>query len=434
MRRSIAIQSVALLVVAATTAHAQDQPAVRLTLEDAIGRAVAASNRLAEARAREEGAHAAIRSRQVADDPTVVVDGGYTRTNHVDEFAVPGPGGTVRIVYPDIPDNYFGRATLQWPIYTSGRTDALVRAAEAEARATTADVEVAHADLRLEVVRTYWALVTATESVRVVQEALGRADAHLRDVRSQFQVGLIPPNDVASAEAQRSREEMQLIEARNIRSSTLEELRRLTGITTEIVPDAQLSAGLPTSRVETAPIRAEQRALAERLSASEERINAIDAAARPTVAVRATADYANPNPHHFPRMDRWRTSWEVGAVVNWTLWDSGRIAAEKSEAAAATQALRHRQAETDALIATDVRQRQLDVDSARAAATAAEAGVRSAAEARRVVAERFNVGVATSTEVLDAQVALLQAELDLVRALANIKLSEARLERARGVP
>ena len=48
------------------------------------------------------------------------------------------------------------------------------------------------------------------------------------------------------------------------------------------------------------------------------------------------------------------------------------------------------------------------------------------------MAERFAVGVATSTEVLDAQVALLQAELDRTRALASIRLAEARLDRALG--
>jgi outer membrane protein TolC len=34
--------------------------------------------------------------------------------------------------------------------------------------------------------------------------------------------------------------------------------------------------------------------------------------------------------------------------------------------------------------------------------------------------------------VLDAQVALLQAELDRTRALANVRLAEARLSRALG--
>jgi outer membrane protein TolC len=40
--------------------------------------------------------------------------------------------------------------------------------------------------------------------------------------------------------------------------------------------------------------------------------------------------------------------------------------------------------------------------------------------------------VATSTDVLDAQVALLQAELDRTQALASVKLAEARLNRAIG--
>lgn len=442
MRGPIAIIVVLLLLPG--LGRAQERGAVALTVQEAIERALAASHRIAEAMAREQGAAAAIRSRQLADHPTVSVSGGYTRTNHVDEFGVPQANGTLRVIYPDVPDNYFSRATLQWPIYTAGRVDALVRAAEAEARAATAEVDVARADLRLEVARTYWALVTATESVRVVQEALARADAHLADVRSRFDTGLIPPNDVSAAEAQRSRQELQLIEARNVRSSMLEDLRRLTGIAGEIAPAEPLTAGVDVPAAaagasaaapRTPPIdRAEQRALSERIAASEERVKAIDAGRKPTIAFNASGDYANPNPRIFPRSAIWRTSWEVGVVANWTLWDGGRVAAEKVEAAATTRALQARHAEVSSQIATDVRQRQLDIESARAALVTAAAAVRSAAEARRVVGERFAVGVATSTEVLDAQVALLQAELDRTRAFANIKLAEARLERALGKP
>jgi outer membrane protein TolC len=53
-------------------------------------------------------------------------------------------------------------------------------------------------------------------------------------------------------------------------------------------------------------------------------------------------------------------------------------------------------------------------------------------EAERVVGERFKAGVLTSTEVLDALVARLQAELDRARAIAAVRLAEARLERALG--
>jgi outer membrane protein TolC len=78
------------------------------------------------------------------------------------------------------------------------------------------------------------------------------------------------------------------------------------------------------------------------------------------------------------------------------------------------------------------RQRLLDLDSAHAAVSAAADGIRAAAEARRVVDERFKAGVAINSEVLDAQQALLQAELDRTRALADVRLAEARLDRAIG--
>jgi outer membrane protein TolC len=60
--------------------------------------------------------------------------------------------------------------------------------------------------------------------------------------------------------------------------------------------------------------------------------------------------------------------------------------------------------------------------------------VRSANEARRVLGERFAVGVATTTDVLVAQEQLLSAELARARALANVRLAEARLNRALGRP
>ncbi|HSL23417.1 MAG TPA: TolC family protein, partial [Vicinamibacterales bacterium] len=94
--------------------------------------------------------------------------------------------------------------------------------------------------------------------------------------------------------------------------------------------------------------------------------------------------------------------------------------------------LRARLAEFDSLVELEVRQRRLDVDAGRAAARAAADGVRSAAEARRVLGERFAAGVATSTDVLDAEVALLQAELDRARSLAAVRVAEARLARALG--
>ena len=50
----------------------------------------------------------------------------------------------------------------------------------------------------------------------------------------------------------------------------------------------------------------------------------------------------------------------------------------------------------------------------------------------RVVGERYEAGVIAQIEVLDAEYALLQAQLDLTRAQAAVRLAEAQLTRALG--
>lgn len=434
--------------------QAQSPAAIRLTLDDAIARGLDTSHRLAEIRAREQGAQAAVRGAQVADKPIVSATAGYLRTNHVPEFFFLQPSGARLVVYPDIPDNVVTRVAFQWPIYSSGRTDAIERAASAEAQAIAADIETARADLRLEIVRAYWAAATAREAVRVLEEAVTRADAQVNDSKRRFEVGLIPPNEVSSLEAQRSRERALLIEASNIRESTLIDLRRLIGVDPDTVIELadRLDAGSPgspgspgstgstgspgsTGSIDTAVTgRTERKALTLRLGGLEARQQAAMTGNKPSIGLGGGVDYSNPNPRIFPRKGEWQESWDVAVNVSWPFWDSGRTKAQVAEAEAAVAVTRERIAEFDSLAAADIRQRLLDIDSSAAMVRAASDAVLSAADARRVVADRFNAGVATSTDVLVAQVALLESELARTRALAAVRLAEARLHRALGKP
>jgi outer membrane protein TolC len=425
-----------LLACAATRAAAQEIP---LTIEEAIARALAESPRVAEMRARSEGAEAVVAAHGAAARPEIEIQAGYMRTNHVPIFAIPQLG-RITVLYPDVPDNYRTRLDVAWPFYTGGRTESARDAAAAEARAVAEDGSAVEADLRFDVTRAYWTAVTAAETVRVVEEALARTDAHLKDLRVRLEAGLIPPNEVLTAEAQRARQEVQVIEARNARELALAELRRLT----RLAPEARLRLTTPLSAPDlpaadvAAQIdrargaRPERAALAMRVEAAEARIAAADAGKLPTLALGAGWDYARPNPRIFPRTEKFQDSWDVSVNAAWTVWDGGRRSADVAEAAAAERALRARLEELDGLIGVEVRQRRLDLEAGVAAARAAAEGVRSAAEARRVVDERFGAGVATSTDTLDAQVALLQAELDRTRALAGARIAEARLTRAIG--
>jgi outer membrane protein TolC len=459
MKRSgvLCTTAAAMLLLPVRTSAQQDLP-VRVTLEEAQSRAVETSHRLAEIRARGAAAQDAVRIRIAASRPTVAAAAGYTRTNHVDEFSFPGPTGAPRVLYPDVPDNYRARVELQWPIYNGGRTDALERAAQAEASALTADAGVLQVDLRFEAARAFWALVTARETVTVLEQGVDRAQAHVRDARERLIAGLIPPNEVASAEAQESRHRMLLIEARAQRDIATADLARVIGVEvgqpieplavletasggssipdpgspipsafSSVIPSA-LNAALDAARLS----RNERVAIERRIEAADAQLDVAGAGKRPVVAVTSGYDLARPNPHIFPRAGEWNDSWDASVNVSWPLWDGGRTRAEVAQATNLVQAVRRRLAEFDSVLQVEVRQRALEIESGRAAVEAAADAVRAADEARRVVSERYRVGVASNTELLDADFALLQAGLDRTRALAGVRLAEARLQRALG--
>ncbi len=430
----------ALMLAAPVAVVVAQEGTLRLTLDEAMARAEQNSLRVAELQARVEVAAAVEAGRDAGSRPALAVLGGYTRTNHVDEYTLMLPNQPVRALYPDAPNNYRARMDLQWPIYTAGRQAALGRAAGAERAAAGFDVAAARLDARLEAARAFWALVTATQTAAVVQRALDALDGHLGDLRSRLEQGLLPPNDVLTAEAQRAHQQLLAIEARNLRLVAKADLRRAIGEDNGRDVEAAGSlepAALPPaagSMDQARSQRPERRALASRIDGAREREVAAAAAAKPQVAIAGGYDYARPNPRIFPRVDEWHDSWDASINVSWSLWDGGRRKAEQAEAAANTRALTARSADFDRQLAFEVEQRRLDLDSAVAAIAAAGEGVRAALEARRVVGERFTAGVATSTDVLDAQTSLLQAELNRTRAIAGARLALARLDRAMGRP
>jgi outer membrane protein TolC len=263
----------------------------------------------------------------------------------------------------------------------------------------------------------------------------------LKDAQQRFDVGLIPPNEVASLEAQRSRERAQLIEAGNLREAALIDLRRLIGVASETVLELtdSMESGVPSVGGAAADLvkqaldaRPERKALTFRLDGAEERKKAALSTAKPNIALNGGFDYSKPNPKIFPRQDVWHDSWDIGVSVNWNFFDFGKAKSQAAEAAALATATRERIAEFDSVVDADVRQRLLEIESTQAMVRAATDAVRAAAEARRVITDRYAAGVATSTDVIVAQVALLENELARTRALAGVRLAEARLQRSLG--
>jgi outer membrane protein TolC len=414
-------------------------------MDEAVRMGVQNAPRVAEAAAHEAAAQSSVTALKAVGLPSANISSQYLRLNNVIEFSIPDGQGGTRVLYPNIPNLYRARVEFLAPIYSFGRVESNVAAANADVVGAAAERRGAESDARLDVIRAYWTLSTVRESEKVLVESLARTDAWVADVKARAESGLLPPNDVQSAQAQRARQYVRLLQARNEASLAQLDLARLIGAPAgsaiqlstpveEVLPKIAEVAALPVDELIGRALlqRAERAGLVARGEGLRQSAKAARANLNPYITAQGWIEGAKPNTRIVPPVNDWRDSWTLDFRFVWPLFDSGRSRAQAASFTAQANAVDSRRTELDGLVALEVRQRLLDVEFGREAIAASDQAVSAAAEARRVLDERFRAGVATSTEVLDAQVALLEAQLERTRLAAGLRLSEARLLHAIG--
>ncbi|HEX5070765.1 MAG TPA: TolC family protein [Vicinamibacterales bacterium] len=429
----------------AVPAYAQAPAPLDLSVSDAVRMGVEHAPRVIEAHAKTEAANQNVRALIALALPTATAQMQYLRWSHVPEFLIPDGAGGLKILYPDIPNNYRGRVEVTAPIYSFGRIKSNVTAAREDVAAAEAGERQAASDVRYEVMRAYWLLATVRENVSVLVQSLARTDAWVGDVQSRVDTGLLPPNEVQSAQAQRARQQVRLLQAQNDEALAELVLARLIGVPagTAIRTASPVDQPLPQA-VELESMTADQliaratgqRADHEGLTAQSEGLRQSARAAianlNPYAVGLAAVEPARPNARFVPPIDAWHTSWTVDLKFVWPFFDGGRAKAQAAALTAQAAGVDARRDDLDSAIGLEIRQRLLDLRFGRAQINASSEGVLAAAEARRVVGERFAAGVALSSEVLDAQVALLEAQLERSRLYAALRITEAQLIHAVG--
>jgi outer membrane protein len=474
----IAAAAILILALASPQAPGDPLPApVRLTLAQALSRAREASAHLAELRSLAAAAGAGLTGARAERLPKIDASASYTRQSDVPELRLTLPGLGTETVFPNIPDNYRGHLGLELPLYTSGRIANAVTANARQLTAANQDVQQGRADVEQETATAYWGLVTARDSERVLAESLVDYDAHLKESRDRRDIGMAASNEVLAVQVQREQAELVRLQAASSAAVANANLLRLLDLPpgTSIEPVEPLAEPAPSPPPTGAASPANPAALAATLAAAPPTTPAAMAAAAPTAAEppaalvtaaeaarpeivalrsriaagRANAaatraglwpqanlaagfDYANPNTRILPLEPRWKSSWSVGAVVSLSLFDGGRTAAAAAQIDAQADALGHRLEDLERRVRLEVTQRLLELTTARQAAAVAVANLDSAHENVRVARDRYHEGVIPSSELLDAETALLRAGLDRTNALAQVRVALANLERAVG--
>ena len=456
--KPLAVLTLVLMLPWTTTFAADDHPRVGpapgdatagtaaelpLDLAGAVRRARQNSPRLRALESLRLAAEHEMDESRAAKLPSLDATADYTRRSSVPELTIP-IGGVMRTIFPDIHDNWAARVEAWFPLYTGGGTRGSIDAARSRRDAAIDDVAAGDVELAFETRQAYWALTTALETERVLQAALASFDAHVQDARNRERFGFAAHDEVLAVEVQRDRAELARLRAENLTKTIRADLASLLDLPedTIVVPIEPLRDTGPGSSDETRDVetlvtealshRPDRAALSARISAGEAVERTERSGGRPHVALAAGYDYARPNRIIVPPENQWDDSWDVSVRVSMRLFDGGRTRAASAAAAARTEALRQQRDDMDRRIRRDVTSRLLDLHTASLAVSVAEANVASAAESLRISRDRYREGVIPSSELLDAERARLDADLDLTRVLAGVRQARAALDRAVG--
>jgi outer membrane protein TolC len=263
-------------------------------------------------------------------------------------------------------------------------------------------------------------LALVTESERVAQRLVDAGNA--------------TPDQVLRARADLSDVQQRLDEARQTEDAAARALnrilRRSLDAPVDELPDSLLRFEIALSQEQAVASALARR---EELSQTDAGVRAADAGVRlasasflPNVALAFDYGFQGPD-LSFSRDDDYAVA---SIVLSWNLFNGGRDQARRSAARADAERLRLRRAELEDLVRLDVRQTYDAAVVARDAIATADARLAAARRSFELVRRRYEEGLASQVEFLDARTAYTSAELNRVATAYRYAIRYVDLERA----
>ncbi|MEX0602373.1 MAG: TolC family protein [Bacteroidota bacterium] len=411
-------------------------------LREAIDAALSRNPVMQASRARVDAAVSREREVRSALFPHVRFSGRFAQLSEVPEFSVPFLGPDP--LFPSITRSTSARVSVQQTLFSGFRILKSAEAAGYQSNAAGADLERDRADLILNVTTAYWQLSLARRVEEVLARTVEQIEAHVRDVENFRGQGMATEADILKVKTRSSDVKVRHIEARsNVRLAAMR-LNSLMGspLDTPVVPgdeppadDDPILNGLDLRTVveRARGQRFELLASRERVLAQEAAVSAAGGGWYPQILLAAGYDYARPNPRIVPPKDRWETSWDVGVTVQWNIWDWFATAGRTAQARAGLAQAEAGFAQTSDAVALDAAQQYFRTLEARERIGVARWGTSQAEESYRITREMFRQNLASNSDLLDAETALLQAQLTSAQAAADYAVQRQRLRRAIGV-
>ena len=425
------------LLLAAVTLHPVAIFARPLTLEQCLEIALSENPEIARAGYAREEARLLKEEARAGYFPELALgtSAGYrseVNTTRQDPITIPTGPATPPLTIPgretEIGDNTTAdlSVSLRQSLYTGGAVAAGVKAAEAGLEGAEIQVRLEERDTRRRVIAAFYDLAVAVEMEKIARASVTRITGHLDDAQNMLEQGLILRSDLLPIRMRKLDSDLAVIEAGNAVAKAGAALARSMGLDPEAGIDIAADWNNPPpwpipSSLAAAGMREEQQIVDRQIEAADARARAARGARRPQVGLTASAHCGWPGSvGNDPDWDTW---WQAGVSASWTIFDMGRRRSQEQSALTRQRQLEQTAKSLDNRIAQERVVARLAYEEACRRQEIMVEKVDTARENYQTKKDHFQVGIATSTDYLDAHTDLLGAEFDLAAARARVRVA-----------
>lgn len=410
-------------------------------IKEAIDLSIKNSKQLKNSNAIIEEATAALREAVQSKLPSVSVSGSYLRLNnpHLNlktKTGSSGGGGDSTQSNASPSSALYGIANVSLPIYSGLRIKYGIESSKYLAEAARLDADQDRDAVELNTIEAYENLYKSKAAVDLVKENLESNRQRVKDFSNLEKNGLLARNDLLKAQLQESNTELSLLDAENNRKLANVNMNLMLGLPDSTVlwvneQDLQPASVQLKSLSEYVQTGLQNRKDVSALSLRQKAANTAVKIAKGTIypSVALTGGYVAAT---IPNVLTVTNAVNIGVGVSYNL-NLGKNNSQVQQAKA-----REKQVQASQEMLAD--QIQLEVNSSYQAYLLSQKkievydkAVAQAEENYKIVKNKFDNALATTTDLLDADVAQLQAKLNAAFSKADASVAYNRLLQSAGL-
>ena len=405
---------------------------LELDLEETIQRALLTNPSVKIAESQRKEAKADYSAAKSARGISISLNHSTGRGGYADNtryFTYDNLGDRIPQYDKSIGNSHSNSITASLPIFTGGELQGQIGQAKANYRSMLSAEEQAYNEMKETATTGYFNM----KALR--QESVDRLQAHLDNVIAQYNVGIVARADVLRSEVELANAKQDYITASNeydVAEATLNNIIGTPLNTTLKLKDSLQYVPYDNDMAYCLAYSEQHR---PELKQAEYGVDAAEAAlvvARsghmPKVYASASNSWASES---WPGDDN--EEWQVGVTASMNIFDSGVTWSKIHAAQEALVQAKESQRQIKDNVELEVRTDYLSMCEAEKRITTAQVAVASAEEDYHIAVVRYQAGVGTNIDVMDAQEALTQAKTNYYQALYNYNTSKAALNTSMGV-